>query len=106
LPPAAIAAAHCCWLFPDLDNPGTNAAEATAAAAANKGSTPAAAGANGQQLSEAEAAAAAAAEAQATEDAQFFRRRGGEEALAYAGRIFDKLYHSDITRLLAHEVCL
>jgi hypothetical protein len=50
------------------------------------------------------AAAAAAAAAEAAEAASFFKRRDEEAPLEYAVRVFKRLFHDDIVRLLGMQV--
>lgn len=98
-------------VFSDLDEgaaptptaalePAANGNGAAAAAAAN-GSSHEAAGANGTTNA---AAAAAAAAAEAAEAASFFQLSDGEAPLAYAVRVFERVYTHDIEKVLSMEV--
>jgi hypothetical protein len=94
----------------DLDIPAAAAVEPAAngdagTAAAADGSTPAvpaAAVANGDAAAASDAEAKAAADA--AERASFFKVREGEVPLAYAQRVFERLYCSDINEVLVMEV--
>jgi pyruvate/2-oxoglutarate dehydrogenase complex dihydrolipoamide acyltransferase (E2) component len=76
----------------------------TAAAAANGDGHEA--GSNGNAETAADKAAAAEAEAaqEAAEAASFFKLRAGEQPLAYAVRVFERIYGHDIEKVLSMEV--
>jgi hypothetical protein len=61
---------------------------------------------NGNAAAGADKAAAAAAEAaqEAAEAASFFKLRAGEQPLAYAVRVFDRIYKHDIEKVLTMKV--
>jgi hypothetical protein len=68
----------------------------------------AAADANGDAAAAADKAATAEAEAaaEAAEAASFFVRRAEEQSLAYAVRVFERVYGHDIDKVLTLEVRL
>jgi hypothetical protein len=105
-----------CSLHADLDE-GAAPTPTTALEPAVNGDAAAAAAANGSSheggATEAAAAAAAAAEetaaaaaAEAAEAASFFQQRDGEAPLAYAVRVFERVYRHDIEKVLSMEVRL
>jgi hypothetical protein len=100
-------------MISDLDTPAAAAVEPAAngdagAAAAADRSTPAvvvaAAVANGDAAAASDAEAKAAADA--AERASFFKLQKEEAFLAYARRVFERLYCSDIKEVLVMEVRL
>jgi len=79
------------------------AANGNKAAAANGNDTAAANGSSEGETDKAAAAAKAAAE-EAAEAASFFKLREGEQPLAYAVRVFERVYGHDILKVLSMEV--
>lgn len=102
-----------CSLHADLDEGAAPTPTTALEPAVNGDAAAAAANGSSHEGGATEAAAAAAAEetaaaaaAEAAEAASFFQQRDGEAPLAYAVRVFERVYRHDIEKVLSMEVRL